>query len=75
MANTILYESDVLEDLDLSVRDDSDRWPEFALKHVRVFSQITGQMVSLFTCHNDSFLCVEGLLDVGHNHTHLRRLS
>lgn len=70
-----LHEGDVLAPLDPSIRGDTDQWPEFALNHVKVFSQATREPLSLLAAHAGCFVVVEGILEeVDRENALLRRL-
>ena len=53
----------MLEPLAPTIRDETDSWPEFSLKHTRVLSQSTGKIVSLLEANRDHLVRVEGDLD------------
>ncbi|MCJ1480217.1 hypothetical protein MMC06_000371 [Schaereria dolodes] len=58
-----MRETEVLEPLAPTIRDETDSWPEFSLKHTRVLSQSTGKIVSLLEANRDHLVRVEGDLD------------
>jgi len=61
---TMLSEGDILRPLDPSIRaGDTDKWPEFTLTHVKVFSQATHEPVSLLAAHGGLLVRVEGFLE------------
>lgn len=59
----VAWETDVLEALDPAILKDTEQWPQFTLKNVKVFSQITGKSISLLAAHELNSLRVEGMLD------------
>lgn len=60
---TILEETDVLSSLNPSIQNDSDQWPEFVLKNVKVISPETNKPASLLVAHGEYPLRVEGSLE------------
>ena len=56
-------EGDVLKPLAPAIRDDIEQWPEFSLRHTRVLSQKTGEIVSLLAANEDHLVRVEGHLE------------
>ena len=67
-------EGDFLKPLDSAVREDTDAWPEFVLKNVKVVSQKTGEPANLLAAHGKFLVRVEGVLEEIDNETaHLSR--
>ena len=56
-------EGDFLKPLDPAIREDTDAWPEFVLKNVKVVSQRTGEPASLLAAHGKNLVRVEGVLE------------
>lgn len=57
-----ILEEDVLEAKDPKIKD-SDNWPSYTLKRVKVLSQKTGDPVSLFAANIDNPVQVFGILE------------
>lgn len=56
-------EGEILRPLSASIHDDSDLWPEFALKNVTVVAQSSQTAVSLLSAHPGFRVRVEGELE------------
>jgi hypothetical protein len=59
----VLTEDQVLHPLDPASSADSDSWPEFALRDVRVLTQDGRRLTSLFSAHPTQRVVVEAALD------------
>jgi len=57
-----LQELDILKRLEPSIKNDSDRWPEFVLEDCEVTSQDTGQPTSLLLARTGAKLRLQGVL-------------
>ena len=67
-------EGDFLKPLDPAIQEDSDAWPEFVLKNVKVVSQKTGEPANLLAAHGKFLVRVEGVLEkIDDEHAHLSR--
>ena len=67
-------EGDFLKPLDPAIRVDTDAWPEFVLKNVKVVSQKTGEPANLLAAHGRFLVRVEGVLEeVDNEIAHLSR--
>lgn len=66
----IIFEEAALQSVGSEIPD--DRWPCFTLDNVTVLSELTKELVSLFSGHKNHAVCVVGYLrEIPGSHAHL----